>query len=84
MIARSCENQYEASWNVDDSIAHLLSGLVELTVGLEVKVDIDQVGTGQKLENHARGNDGGDTQLHQSTSVTGHHHSEPVQRVRGV
>ena len=28
---------------------HLLSSLVELTVGLEVKVDIDEVGTSEKL-----------------------------------
>jgi hypothetical protein len=36
------------------------------------------------LEDHAGGDDGGDTQLHEGTSVTGHHHSEPVERVRGV
>lgn len=36
------------------------------------------------LENHAGGDDRGDTQLHQSTPVAGQHHTEPVQRVRGV
>lgn len=36
------------------------------------------------LENHAGGDDGGDTQFHQSTPVTGQHHTQPVQRVRGV
>lgn len=36
------------------------------------------------LENHAGGDDGGDTQFHQGTPVTGQHHTEPVQRVGGV
>jgi hypothetical protein len=36
------------------------------------------------LEDHAGGDDGSDTQLHEGTSVTGHHHSEPVERVGGV
>ena len=36
------------------------------------------------LENHAGGDDGGDTQFHQSTPVTGQHHTQPVQRIRGV
>lgn len=85
--------------------AHLLGSLIELTIGLEVKVDVDEVGTSKKLpkmseprirrncsfqvslahlEDHAGGNDGGDAQLHEGTSVTGHHHSEPVERVGGV
>lgn len=77
--------------NVDDSLAEgqedsqkLLGGLVELAVGLEVKVDVDEVGTSKKLEDHARGDDGSDTQLHECTSVTGHHHTQPVERVGGV
>lgn len=77
--------------NVDDSLAkgqengkELLSGLVEFAVRLEVKVDVNQVGSGKKLEDHARGDDGGDTQLHQRTSVTRHHHAQPVERVRGI
>lgn len=36
------------------------------------------------LEDHAGGDDRGDTQFHQSTTVTGQHHTEPVQGVRGV
>ena len=36
------------------------------------------------LENHAGGDDRGDTQLHQSTTVTGQHHTKPVQGVRSV
>jgi hypothetical protein len=36
------------------------------------------------LEDHAGGDDRGDTQLHEGTSVTSHHHSEPVERVGSV
>ena len=36
------------------------------------------------LEDHARGDDGSDTQLHEGTSVTGHHHTKPVKRIRRV
>lgn len=81
----------KASQDVDTSLAErqddgeeLLSGLVELTVGLEVEVHIDKVSAGQKLEDHARGDDRSDTEFHERTAVTGHHHSEPVQRVGGV
>jgi hypothetical protein len=88
----------------EDDSKQLLGGLVELAIGLEVKVDVDEVGTGKELEkqplvrlshrinccgtayleDHAGGDDGGDTQLHQSSTVTGKHHTEPVQGVRGV
>ena len=34
----------------DDDGEELLRGLVELTVGLKVKVDVDEVGTGKELE----------------------------------
>lgn len=36
------------------------------------------------LENHAGGDNRGDTQLHQGTTVTGQHHTQPVQGIRGV
>lgn len=62
----------------------LLGSLVELAVRLEVEVDVDEVGAGQKLEDHARGDDRGDSQFHQRSSVTGHHHTQPVQRIRVV
>lgn len=68
----------------EDEGEELLGSLVELTVGLEVEVDVDHVGTGEKLEDHARGDDGRDTKLHKRTTVTGHHHAQPVERVRGV
>ncbi|CAG1994388.1 unnamed protein product [Fusarium graminearum] len=62
----------------EDESQKLLGGLVKLSVGLEVKVDVDHVGASEELENHARGDDGGDTQLHQSTTVTRDNHSQPV------
>lgn len=90
-----------------DNSEELLGGLVELAVGLKVKVDINEVGTSKELgerrwsvrflvascqfssfiaylEDHAGGDDGSDTQLHKSTTVTGQHHTQPVQGVRGV
>jgi hypothetical protein len=42
------------------------------------------VGASEKLEDHAGGDNGSDTEFHESTTVTGHHHSEPVKRVGGV
>jgi hypothetical protein len=81
----------KTSQDVDTSLAErqddgeeLLGSLVELTVGLEVEVHIDKVSAGQKLEDHARGDNRSDTEFHERTTVTGHHHSEPVQRVGGV
>ncbi len=37
-----------------DQGEELLSGLVELAIGLEVEVDVDHVGASKKLEDHAR------------------------------
>jgi hypothetical protein len=81
----------ETSQDVNTSLAkrqddgeELLGSLVELTVGLEVEVHIDKVSAGQKLEDHARGDNGSNTEFHEGTAVTGHHHSEPVERVGGV
>lgn len=81
----------KTSQDVDTGLAErqddgeeLLSSLVELTVGLEVEVHIDKVSAGQKLEDHAGGDDRSNTEFHERTTVTGHHHSEPVQRVGGV
>lgn len=75
----------EASENVDGGLSHrqndgeeLLGGLVELAIGLKVKVDIDEVGSGKELEDHPGRDNWSDSQLHKSTSVGGHHHAEPV------
>lgn len=62
----------------EDEGEELLGGLVELAVRLEVEVNVDHVGTSEELEDHARGDDGGDAQFHQRSSVTRHHHAQPV------
>lgn len=93
----------------EDDSEELLSGLVELSVGLEVKVDVNEMGTSEELreeqmsqysfniegifsysarttylENHAGGDNGGDTQFHEGSPVTGQHHTKPVKGIRGV
>lgn len=87
----------------EDDGKQFLGGLVEFTVGLEVQVDIDQVGTSEELEahrklvrnclpecmetyleDHAGGDDGGNTQFHQRTPVTGQHHTQPIQGIRSI
>lgn len=81
----------ETGDDIDDGLAEgqedgeeLLRGLVQLAVRFEVEVDVDEVGAREELENHARGDDGRDTQLHQRSPVTRHHHAQPVERVRRV
>lgn len=36
------------------------------------------------LENHAGGDNWSNSELHQCSSVTGQHHAQPVQGVRGI
>lgn len=55
----------------EDNSEELLSGLVQLTVGLQVKVDIDEVGTSKELEHHTGRDNWRDTQFHQRSPVTG-------------
>lgn len=81
----------ETGEDVDSSLAHgqddseeLLRSLVELAVRLQVEVDIDQVGTSQELENHTGGDNRGNTQFHQGSTVTRHHHPQPVYRIGAV
>lgn len=81
----------KSSQNVDSCLSErennseqLLGGLVQFAVRLQVQVDIDHVGTGEKLEDHTGGDNWRDTQFHKSTTVTGHHHTEPVKRIRSV
>ena len=56
----------------------------ESPVILEREVDVDQLSTSQKLHDHTGGDNGGDTKLHQGTTVGSHDSSEPVKRVGGV
>jgi len=81
----------KTSEDVDSSLTHgqnngeeLLRSLVQLAIRFQVKVDINQVGASEELEDHSRGDNRGDTQFHQSPSVTRHHHSQPVYGIRTV
>lgn len=62
----------------EDEGEQLLGGLVELAVGLEVEVDVDQVGSSEELEDHTGRDNRGNTKLHQCSTVTRHHHAQPV------
>lgn len=75
----------ETGDDIDDSLAErqedseeLLGRLVELAIGLQVEVDVNEVGASEELEDHSGGDDWRDTKLHQSTAVTRHHHTQPV------
>lgn len=59
----------------------LLSTVEQSTIFLVVLVNIDDLSTSQKLHNHTTGNDGGDTEFHESTSVRGKDNSHPVERI---
>jgi hypothetical protein len=78
------DNVYDGLAEGQEDGEELLGGLVELAVGLQVEVDVDQVSSSEELEDHAGGDDGRDTQLHQRSPVTGHHHTQPVERIRSV
>lgn len=58
-----------------------LSTTKERTVFLQAKVDVDQIGTGQKLHDHSRGDDWRDSEFHEGTSVGGEDDPHPVERV---
>ena len=56
----------------------------ESTVLLERKVDLNKVCTSEKLDDHARSDDGSDTELHECSTVGGENDTHPVERVSGV
>ena len=62
----------------------LLGTAEQSAVVLEAEVDVDELGTGQKLHDHARGDNGGDTKLHEGTPVGRKNSAKPVKRVRRV
>ena len=78
----------ETSKNVDGSLTkrddeskELLGTAEESTVLLEGEVDLDEVGTGEELHDHTGGNDGRDTEFHESTTVGSENDTHPVERV---
>ena len=75
----------KTSENINSGLSHrqddsekFLRSLVELAIGLQVKVDIDQVCASKKLEDHSRRDNWRNAQLHQRSSVTRQHHTQPV------
>lgn len=78
------ENIHGGLSHGEDNSKQLLGGLVQLAVGLQVKVDIDEVGASKKLEHHAGRDNWRNTQFHQSSSVTRQHHAQPVERIGGI
>lgn len=81
LTVKSSQNVNSGLSEGEDDSEELLGSLIKLAIRLEVKVNVDEVSSGKKLENHARRYDRRDTQFHQCTSVTGQHHSEPVERI---
>lgn len=78
------QNKYAGLAETQDDREELLCSLVEFAVGLEIKVDIDQVGSGQKLEDHSRRYNGCSAQFHQGSPVRGEHHAQPIEGIRLV
>lgn len=62
----------------------LLSTVEEGTIFLETVVDLDQVGTSQQLHEHAGGNNGGNTEFHQGSTVGGENGTHPVEGIRRI
>ena len=89
--AEVCRGAVETGQDVDAGLAEgdddgeeFLCGLVEFAVGFEVEVDVDEVGAGEELEDHAGGDDGGDAEFHEGAAVTRQHHAEPIHGVGGI
>ena len=62
----------------------LLSPTEQRTILLERKIDVNQVGTSEKLHDHSGRDDWGDTELHECTAVGRKNDAHPVQRVGRV
>ena len=60
----------------------LLGSIEQLTILLHTLVNLQNSGTSQHLHNHSRGDDGGDTQLHEGSPVGSENNTEPVERIR--
>ena len=61
-----------------------LSAAEKSAILLEREVDLNQVGAGQQLYDHAGGVDGGDAKFHESTAVRGQDDTHPVKWIGGV
>jgi len=54
------------------------------TIFLDVVVDLDDSGTGQKLHNQTRSDNGTNTKFHKGTTVGSHDDTHPVERITGL
>lgn len=68
----------------DEDSQELLGALEQLTIGLDVKVDIQKMGTAKQLKDEASSDDGGGTDLHKSSTCTGQNGSKPVKGIRRI
>ena len=59
----------------------LLRAAEERPVLLERKVDVDEVRARKELHDHARSDDGGDTEFHERAAVRGEDDTHPVKGV---
>jgi hypothetical protein len=80
--AKTTSGKYNAA-KVETGLT-LLGTTEQRSVVFETEVNVDQLGPGEELHDHARGDDRGDTEFHQGTPVGGEDGSEPVERVRRV
>lgn len=68
----------------DKQTKELLGTRKQGTIFLDVVVDLNDSGTGQKLHNQTRCNNGTDTKFHKSTTVRSKDDTHPVERITGL
>ena len=56
----------------------------ECAIILKREVDLNEVRAGEQLHDHARGDDGCDTEFHEGSAVRGEDDTHPVERVGRV
>jgi hypothetical protein len=62
----------------------LLGSIEKRAILLETVVDLNEVGASKELHEHARGDNRGDTEFHEGSTVGGEDSTHPVQRIRRV
>ncbi len=84
LTVKTGENVNGSLTERNDKGEKLLGTTEKSAVLLEAEVDFDEVGTGEELHDHSRGDDGRDTEFHERTSVGGKNDTHPVQRIGAV
>jgi hypothetical protein len=67
--------------NADDKTEELFSALVQFFFFLGGRVDVDDLGAEEELHDQARGDDGGDAELHEGAAVGGEEHAHFVEGI---